>query len=131
MNPERRKHKRIRLTGKLKPIPATFKTESVLQVLGTSAKHGEGHIRSLSREGLFIATETVPTVGEFVTVIFSDRSCSKIEVCGTVRSTSAEQGLVPARKRMWLGNWPDSGFGMQLKSLTDEYQEFYEELLTP
>ena len=130
MNPERRKHKRIRLTGKLKPIPATFKTESVLQVLGTSAKHGEGHIRSLSREGLFIATETVPTVGEFVTVIFSDRSCSKIEVCGTVRSTSAEQGLVPARKRMWLGNWPDSGFGMQLKSLTDEYQEFYEELLT-
>ncbi len=131
MNPERRKHKRIRLTGKLKPIPATFKTESVLQVLGTSAKHGEGHIRSLSREGLFIATETVPTVGEFVTVIFSDRSCSKIEVCGTVRSTSAEQGLVPARKRIGLGNWPDSGFGMQLKSLTDEYQEFYEELLTP
>ncbi len=130
MNPERRKHKRIRLTGKLKPIPATFKTESVLQVLGTSAKHGEGHIRSLSREGLVIATETVPTVGEFVTVIFSDRYRSKIEVCGTVRSTSAEQGSVPARKRLGLGNWPNSGFGMQLQSLTDEYQEFYEELLT-
>ncbi len=118
MNPERRKHRRIRLTGKLKPIPATFKTETVLGVLGTSTKCGEGHIGSLGRDGLFFATEIVPTVGELVTVIISDRSGSKIEVCGTVRSTTTELGV---------GN---SGFGMQLESLTDEYQEFYEELLT-
>ncbi len=118
MSPERRKHKRIRLTGKLKPIPAAFKTETVLGVLGTSTKCGEGHIGSLSRDGLFFATETVPTVGEFVTVNISDRSGSKIEVCGTVRSTTIELGV---------GN---SGFGMQLESLTDEYQEFYEGLLT-
>ncbi len=113
-----RKSKRIRMTRKLKPIPATFKTENVLQVLGTSTKRGEGHIRSLSREGLFIATQTVPAVGEFVTVIISDRSGSKIEVCGTVRSTTT---------RLGVGN---AGFGMQLESLTDEYQEFYEKLLT-
>ena len=126
MTLERRKHTRIRLAGpshrggwqELKPIPAAFKTENVLQVLGTSTKRGEGHIGSLSREGLFFATETPPTVGEFVTVIISDRSGSKIEVCGTVRSTTTQLGV---------GN---SGFGMQLESLTDEYLEFYEGSLT-
>ncbi len=109
MSPERRKHKRIRMTGKLKPIPATFKAENV---------SGEGHIGSMSCEGLFFATETVPRVGEFVTVIFSDHSGNKIEVWGAVSSTTTQLGV---------GN---SGFGMQLESLTDEYQELYEELLT-
>ncbi len=108
MSPER-KHERISMTRKLKPIPATFETWSV---------RGEGHIGSLSQEGLFFATKDVPRVGEFVTVIFSDRSGSKIEVCGTVRSTTAQVGGV------------NSGFGMELESLTDEYLEFYEGLLT-
>ncbi len=105
----------------MKPIPATFENWNVC---------GEGHIGSLSQEGLFFATKDVPRVGEFVTVIFSDHSGNKIEVCGRVRSTTAEHGLAPARKRVGLRNWPDSGFGMQLESLTDEYQELYEELLT-
>ncbi len=80
MSPER-KHKRIRMTGKLKPIPATFKTENA---------SGEGYIWSMSWEGLFMATETVPTVGEFATVILPDHSGGKIEVGGTVRSTTAQ-----------------------------------------
>ncbi len=107
-----RKHKRIRLTRKLPPIAAAFKTENV---------RGEGHIGSLSREGMFIATETLPAEGDFVTIIFPDRSGSKIEVCGTVRWTTAEVGQE---------NCPKPGFGMHLEFLTDEYQEFYEELLT-
>ncbi len=111
MSPER-KHKRIRMTRKLKPIAAAFKTENV---------RGEGQIGSLSREGLFLATETLPTEGEFVTIIFADHSGSKIEVCGTVRWTTAQ---IPAE------TCPRSGFGMHLEFLTDEYQEFYEELLT-
>ena len=106
MSPER-KHDRIPITRKMQPIPATFETLSV---------RGEGHIESLSLEGLFFASEIVPRVGELVTVIFPDHSGNKIEVGGTVRSTTA-QGRV-------------GGFGIQLESPTDEYLEFYEELLT-
>ncbi len=108
MSPER-KHERIRMTRKLQPIPATFETLSV---------RGEGHIGSLSLEGLFFASEIVPRVGEFVTVIFPDHSGNKIEVCGAVRSTTTHVGGAI------------SGFGMELESLTDEYLEFYEGLLT-
>lgn len=106
-----RKYKRIRMSRKLAPIPAAFKTERL---------RSEGHILSLSREGVFIATESLPATGEFVTVVFPDRSGSKIEVCGTVRWTTDE--VEP-------GKCPRPGFGMHLEFLTDEYREFYEELL--
>lgn len=106
-----RKYKRVRLTRKMKPIRAAFKTDRV---------HGEGQIGSLSREGLFVATEELPGPGDFVTVIFSDRSGSKIEVCGTVCWTTAQ--LAP-------GKCSRPGFGMHLEFLSDEYREFYEELL--
>ena len=83
----------------------------------------QAQAHSLPERSEKITVTTPPSLGTV--------SVSKIEVCGTVRSTSAEQGLVrAARKRVGLGNWPDSGFGMQLESLTDEYLEFYEELLT-
>ncbi len=106
-----RKYKRVRLTRKMKPIRAAFKTDRV---------HGEGQIGTLSREGLFLATEELPGPGDSVTVIFSDRSGSKIEVCGTVRWTTAQ--LPP-------GKCSRTGFGMHLEFLSDEYREFYEDLL--
>ncbi len=108
----RRKDSRVRMSRKVKPIAAAFRTDRM---------HGEGHIASLSREGLFVAAGTLPEPGEFVTVVFSDSSGSKIEVCGIVRWTTDQ---LPPEK------CSRSGFGMHVEFLSDEYREFYEELLT-
>ena len=108
----RRKDSRVRMSRKLKPIPAAFRTDRM---------RGEGHVASLSSRGLFVASGSLPEPGEFVTVVFSDRSGSKIEVCGIVRWTTDQ---LPPEK------CSKSGFGMYLEFVSDDYREFYEELLT-
>ena len=107
-----RKHKRVRMSRKLKPIHAAFKTKEV---------RGKGEIATLSREGMFIATDSLPSPEAFITVVFPDSSGNQIEVTGTVRWTTAQ--LPP-------GKCSKPGFGMCLDFQSDEYEAFYEEILT-
>jgi DNA-directed RNA polymerase specialized sigma24 family protein len=73
---ERRKLRRI-----LKRIPAAFEAGQL---------RGKGHIKNVSKEGLFVRTTVLPPTGTDVRVIFHDRTGSKIEVHGTVRWTTAQ-----------------------------------------
>lgn len=107
-----RKHKRVRMSRKLKPIRAAFKTDQL---------RAKGEIATMAREGLFIATESLPSEGESVTIVFQDSSGNKIEVKGSVRWTTAQ--LPP-------GKCSKPGFGVQLESPGKEYQAFYEQVLT-
>ena len=107
-----RKHKRVRMSRKLKPIRAAFRTDQ---------RRAKGEIATLAREGLFIATESLPSAEEAVTIVFQDSSGNKIEVRGTVRWTTEQ--LPP-------GKCSKPGFGVQLESPSDAYLAFYEEVLT-
>jgi hypothetical protein len=71
---ERRKLRRV-----LKRIPAAFEAGQL---------RGKGHIKNVSKEGLFLRSAVLPPVGEDVRVIFHDRTGTKIEVRGTVRWTT-------------------------------------------
>ena len=83
--------------------------------------HGNGHIKNLNLEGLFVRSDTLPAKGDAVSVIFFVPDGTKVEVSGTVRWTTAQ-----------LANSEDvkPGFGMHIDQQNDVYLEFYERLLT-
>ena len=102
---ERRKLKRI-----VKRIPAFFISGSL---------HGDGYIKNLSREGLFMRTDNLPEPEEPVQILIKSSDGRKIEVNGTVRWTTAQ---FPGREE-------HAGFGMHVDPLTDAYRDFYQNLL--
>ena len=106
------KSEKRRLRRTVTRIPATF-------VAGDTI--GNGHIKNLSRDGVFIRTDSLPSKGDLVSVIFFLTDGSKVEVSGTVRWSTAQ---LP-RSREAKG-----GFGMLIEQLNDPYLEFYEQLLT-
>ncbi len=106
----KRKSARRRLSRRnLKRIPAAFSTPVV---------EGKGQISKLSRRGLFFSTEKPPSPGEAVCVVFRDGAGNKIDIEGTVRLNTAQ--MRPNA----------SGFGMSIERASDEYLEFYEQMLT-
>jgi Tfp pilus assembly protein PilZ len=92
-------------------IPAMF---------ASSTTHGNGHIKNLSLEGLFLRTENLPQTGDVVDVILFIPDGNKIEVTGTVRWTTAELGPAYGAK---------PGFGIQIHEQSQDYLGLYEELL--
>ena len=102
---ERRKLKRV-----IKRIPAFF-------MCGTL--HGDGYIKNLSKEGLFMRTDLLPAPGEMVQILIQARDGHKVEVTGTVRWNTAQ----------FPGRDPHPGFGMQIEPVTSEYRELYESIL--
>jgi hypothetical protein len=103
---ERRKLRRI-----LKRIPAAFESGSL---------RGKGHIKNVSKEGLFLRSSVLPPVGTEVRVIFPARNGSKIEVHGMVRWTTDQ--LPPAEKAK-------PGFGVYIPRGNEEFDEFFEQIL--
>ncbi len=95
----------------------------VLATFETDAGIGTGYIKNVTKDGVFLRSQTgtLPVSGEPVNVIFLDLFGRKIEVSGTVRWTTAQ--LDPAEQAK-------AGFGMQIDSPSDEYLEFYGQLLT-
>jgi hypothetical protein len=89
-------------------------------VFAGGTTHGNGHIKNLSLEGLFLRTDTLPVTGDVVNVIFFIPDGNKIEVSGMVRWTTAE--LDPAKEAK-------PGFGMRIGQPSEEYLGFFEELL--
>jgi hypothetical protein len=103
---ERRRLRRI-----LKRIPAAFEAGSL---------RGKGHIKNVSKEGLFVRTSALPPVGIDVRVLFHDRNGSKIEVRGTVRWTTAQ---LPAREKA------KPGFGVYIARGNEDFDEFFGQIL--
>ena len=103
---ERRKLRRV-----LKRIPAAFEAGQL---------RGKGHIKNVSKEGLFLRTSMLPSVGDDVRVIFHDRTGSKIEVRGTVRWTT--QQLPKADKAK-------PGFGVHIPRGNEAFDEFFGQIL--
>ncbi len=103
---DRRKLKRY-----VRRIPAKFSSPTM---------HGTGHVKNLSKQGLFMRTNVLPEPGEEVSVIILTRDRRKIEVIGRVRWTTAQLGPeTPAQP----------GFGMYIERASDEFVEFFTDLL--
>ncbi len=105
-HPERRRLRRV-----VKRIPVWF-------VCGTL--QGDGHVRNLSKEGLFLCTEVMPEAGDMVQVLIKRENGTKVELIGSVRWTTE---AVPERSE----GYP--GFGIRLEPVTDDYRDFFESLL--
>ena len=82
---------------------------------------GDGHIKNMSPDGLFLRTDTLPVRGDPVCVVFNLPDGSKVEVAGTVRWSTAQLAQSEEAK---------AGFGMLIDPQNDLYLEFYEGLLT-
>lgn len=106
------KQEKRRLKRTVTRIPATFVS---------GARYGNGYIKNLSPEGLFLRSAMLPAKGDLVSVVFFVPDGSKIEVFGTVLWTTAQvvgsEDVKP-------------GFGMHIDQRNDAYLQFYEELLT-
>ena len=103
---ERRKLRRI-----LKRIPAAFEAGQL---------RGKGHIKNVSKEGLFLRTSVLPPVGDDVRVIFHDRNGTKIEVRGTVRWTTQQLRQEDQAK---------PGFGLHIPRGNEDFDEFFGQIL--
>ena len=103
---ERRKLKRF-----VRRIPAKFSTQSI---------SGTGHVKNLSKEGLFVRTNSLPKPGEEVSVIVLTPDRHKVEVVGLVRWTTAQLGgRTPAQP----------GFGVRIEHPTEAFLAFFAALL--
>ncbi len=104
--------RRRMLRRSIKRIPAAFEAGST---------RGKGHVKNISKEGLFVRSATLPEPGSEVRLIFHDRQGTKVEVRGLV---------------CWCTDQlPDAhdvkpGFGVQLHERSDAFRDFYEQVLT-
>jgi hypothetical protein len=84
----------------------------------TGSVRGQGRVRNIHKEGMFVASHLLPSPLEPLRIVI-EWGGGKIEVRGTVRWTSAQ---FPERG-------PTSGFGVQLDRPGPEYFEFFSSLL--
>ncbi len=103
---ERRRLKRV-----VKRIPARYQSDGLI---------GKGHIKNVTKEGLFLRTDRLPSPGSQVRVIFEPHEGPKVEVSGTVAWTTAQL-------RDPTEGAP--GFGMKIDSVPEEFLEFFEQIL--
>jgi len=103
---------RRRLKRVMKRIPAAFEAGKL---------RGRGYIKNISKAGLFVRTSILPPMGAPVRVLFHDRKGSKLEVHGTVRWTTQ---LLPPEENA------KPGFGVLIEPVSEEFSEFFENILT-
>ena len=103
---------RRRLRRVMKRIPAAFEAAKL---------RGKGHIKNISKEGLFLRASVLPAAGASVRIVFHDRHGSKVEVRGTVRWTTEQ---LPKEEKA------KPGFGVYIERGNAEFDEFFENILT-
>jgi hypothetical protein len=81
---------------------------------------GLGHVRNLSKEGMFIGAERLPEPGAPIALTIETSTGDKIDLNGTVRWTTAQ--LPDARDAA-------SGFGVRVEGRSPGYRELFEALL--
>lgn len=103
---ERRRLKRV-----VKRIPARYQCEGMI---------GKGHIKNVTQEGLFLRTDRLPSPGARIRLVFEPEDGPKVEVSGTVRWTTGQ-----------LQHAADTspGFGMRIENVSEEFLEFFENIL--
>ncbi|MCH6562468.1 MAG: PilZ domain-containing protein [Myxococcales bacterium] len=103
---ERRRLKRV-----VKRIPARYQCEGMI---------GKGHIKNVTQEGLFLRTDRLPSPGARIRLVFEPEDGPKVEVSGTVRWTTGQ-----------LRHAADTspGFGMRIENVSEEFLEFFENIL--
>ncbi len=102
---ERRRLKRV-----VQRIPARFRAGSVA---------GQGHIKNISKEGLFIRTGDLPEAGQTIQVSFEALD-QKVDIEGTVCWTTDQ---FPEAKDA------PPGFGLRVDSPSRDFLHFFENLL--
>ena len=102
---------RRRLKRSVKRIPARYQSEGLT---------GRGHIKNVTKEGLFLRTDRLPSPGAQIRVIFEPKNGPKVEVSGTVSWTTGQ--LPPSEDS-------PPGFGMQIEDGNEEFREFFEQIL--
>ncbi len=105
---DRRKLKRL-----VKRIPVAFDAADL---------RGRGHIKNVSKGGLFLRTEVLPVAGTGVRMLFHNRDGSKIEVHGKVAWNTSQ---LDAAER----DQTRPGFGMIFDTTDNAYREFLEQLM--
>jgi uncharacterized protein (TIGR02266 family) len=95
----------------MKRIPVRFATNSV---------RASGHIKNLSKEGVFIRSNVLPMPGDTVTISFETPDGRKVETEGSVRWTTAQMADHEAAQ---------PGFGVQFHRTGTDYQDFFTQIL--
>ncbi len=108
-NPSTKERRHLRRI--LKRIPAFFQSEGV---------EGHGHVKNISKEGLFLRVHDLPEPGMTVRVVLEPEDRPKIEVEGQVMWTTAQ---LPTEAEA------APGFGMHFDRLSDEFVELFERIL--
>ena len=81
---------------------------------------GVGHVKNVSKAGLFLRSDVLPAPGSEIRILFHDRRGDKIELYGSVCWTTAQLADPLARP----------GFGVQITDGGTAFRAFYEEILT-
>ncbi len=105
---ERRRFLRRRIA----PIPVAFESGPL---------SGRGHLKNISREGVFIRCEVLPEPGAVIQLLFHDRQGTKVEVNGVVRWTTAQLPALSSAQ---------PGFGVFIEDPSEAFLAFYEQILT-
>ena len=81
---------------------------------------GLGHVRNLSKEGMFIGSERLPQPGAPIALTIETTDGEKLDLNGTVRWTTAQ---LPNETQA------PSGFGVRVEGHSAAYRELFEALL--
>jgi hypothetical protein len=103
---ERRRLRRI-----IRRIPASFWSEDA---------GGQGYIKNISKEGLFLRVETLPLPGTPVKILIEPEDGPKVEVSGTVRWTTDQ--LPPSAEA-------SPGFGVKLDAITEDFHDLFADVI--
>jgi hypothetical protein len=95
----------------VKRIPVTFESGSL---------RGKGHIKNVSKKGLFLRSSVLPPVGSAVSLRFADRKGKPVEVRGKVRWTT---------QQLASGERAQPGFGVLVARDDPAFTEFFEQIL--
>ncbi|MFQ5513478.1 MAG: PilZ domain-containing protein [Myxococcota bacterium] len=103
---ERRRLRRI-----IKRIPASFTCDGL---------HGQGHIKNISKEGVFMRVSELPEAGAPVRITIEPPDGPKVEIAGRVAWTTDQ---LPSDADA------EPGFGLQLSERTDAFHDLLERIL--
>ncbi len=102
---ERRKLKRS-----VTRVPASFESGEL---------RGKGHVKNVSKGGVFLRADVLPESGSEIRILFHTQQGRKVEIWGTVVWSTAELNQPDARP----------GFGVRFEGVSEQFLEFYEQIL--
>lgn len=84
------------------------------------AVRGQGYLKNVSKNGMFLRASVLPPVGSEVRVFLRDRKGAQIEIVGKVRWTT---------KQLPAGSKAQPGFGISIDRNDPVFIELFEQIL--